>query len=1142
MSNNNIYLNNSFKLKYAYDEEQQIFIGVSAFGNLFKNFIIPNFDTDLIDFGVYFNSVKPKVYKILSNELKNLKAIKANFFFRANYTNVLDVIVELNFKTQNKMYLESTDFDLFFDESMKKILFEQEVCASHSSGWHLHSILSLEVRTNKYNVLKMNCGVRLPPFLASKHAVISPASPKDGKCFFYSILSKYNKSNKSKIHPINIRRYSKKYNWDINFPTSIQDVKKWERINSNCSVSIFAFDADVKSFYAIKLVEVAKPEHFNLLIITNSIDYHFCLITDLSKLLSSSISKNHLRTLFCLKCMCHFKNPEILNVHVQNCAIDNYTSIRLPKKNSFVEFKNKQHFFESGFYASCDLECLCTKIITAPPSTNQSFTHYENLHIPYAFGFCLYSTYSESQTSVKLGYTSKFAKNGVIRALFDHISEITRQMDAFYNLNYPMDETIESYTKMRNAKSCEICAVNFSASVKKYRHHHHSLAENNILMILCNSCNLSLRDARILPVYFVGGRNYDFSFIISELHQFDGDIRVLPDTSEKMISIILTLNNISVRLLDFCRFINMSLKSLNECLPFDRFLLTKNHFPHSVHPLVTKKCLLFYDWLDSYDKLEQSELPSRELCTNKLTGELPTESEYADAQTLFAQLNCTNVLDYVSNYLAVDVLTTLDNFLYYRALILSTFQLDIGYYFSMPGVAYDLMLLLSREKIELISDCEVLDFCMRCKRGGVCTIVRKYAEASPTDHIFIYDSNSNYATVQLNSNLAVAEYEFISPHNFDYVNVDWKNEFGYFVEVDICFDQSVHDALSDLPILPHRKKTSSGHLKLILDLEPKVRYVLFIANLQMAIKLGATVQKVHRVLRFKQKRFMAPFIQKCLDLRSNAKDDAMNILGKLLMCASFGKTIQNPLKQKNIKVINKTKDMLNAVRRPDFIDRILLNDSLAVVSFHKSSILYNKIPLVGVQILELAKVDFFSFFYFALKKQFGDRVLALGNDTDSHTVLIKSNDIVAEIKNIKGWFDHSNLDPSDPLFSLENRKKCGFWKSETGSKKILKFVGVKPKLYSFLFEDQSCKNKAKGVLKRARDLIKFQNYYDCIMNNTTYYAEFYQILSKQFKTYTAKVQKIAISPNCDKRHFYNKTDSLPFGHYRLEDEYLRNQH
>lgn len=50
------------------------------------------------------------------------------------------------------------------------------------------------------------------------------------------------------------------------------------------------------------------------------------------------------------------------------------------------------------------------------------------------------------------------------------------------------------------------------------------------------------------------------------------------------------------------------------------------------------------------------------------------------------------------------------------------------------------------------------------------------------------------------------------------------------------------------------------------------------------------------------------------------------------------------------------------------------------------------------------------------------------------------------------FFDTSNYPHEHNLYSLEKEKKLGFFKDETASRPIKSFVGLRAKLYSFLYE------------------------------------------------------------------------------------------
>ena len=129
---------------------------------------------------------------------------------------------------------------------------------------------------------------------------------------------------------------------------------------------------------------------------------------------------------------------------------------------------------------------------------------------------------------------------------------------------------------------------------------------------------------------------------------------------------------------------------------------------------------------------------------------------------------------------------------------------------------------------------------------------------------------------------------------------------------------------------------------------------------------------------------------------------------------------------------------------------------------------FNKPIYVGQAILDLSKTLMFDFYYNYIRKKFGDRAELLFTDTDSLMYLIKTDDFYQDInKDIKRKFDTSDYPEKHPsgIKTGTNKKVIGKFKDEVGGKQITHFVGLRPKLYSFKFEDNSETRKAKGVKK-----------------------------------------------------------------------------
>jgi len=140
----------------------------------------------------------------------------------------------------------------------------------------------------------------------------------------------------------------------------------------------------------------------------------------------------------------------------------------------------------------------------------------------------------------------------------------------------------------------------------------------------------------------------------------------------------------------------------------EKFRITTKHFSNKDLLLVTRKGVYPYDFADDWDKLEQTNLPTKKEFYNTLTEEHIEDNEYQFVKDVWGHFNCQTLGEYSDLYLKVDVLLLADVFENFRDLCLNTYNLDPAYYYTAPAFSFDAMLKYTTIKLELLSDYEML--------------------------------------------------------------------------------------------------------------------------------------------------------------------------------------------------------------------------------------------------------------------------------------------------------------------------------------------------------------------------------------------------------------------------------------------------
>jgi len=203
---------------------------------------------------------------------------------------------------------------------------------------------------------------------------------EDVQCFKVCIARAL---NPVKDHPERITRQLEKQakilNFDgIRFPMKLKDVEKFEQQNPQVSVNVLGY-VD-KQIFPSQISEMAEREHYvNLLLLD---DKHLVLINDLSRLLSHQMSNHKEKRCFCLRCLNSFTEKEVLDKHKESCQKHGCVKLRMPEKDSILEFKNFKHSMHVPIVVYADLECQTKPIESCKPKSEHSYTEQYQKHEP----------------------------------------------------------------------------------------------------------------------------------------------------------------------------------------------------------------------------------------------------------------------------------------------------------------------------------------------------------------------------------------------------------------------------------------------------------------------------------------------------------------------------------------------------------------------------------------------------------------------------------------------------------------------------------------------------------------------------------------------------------------------------------------
>ena len=1158
---------------------------ISAFNNLIthRTFFIRGKQKDPIK---VLQKYKERIFLLLRQKLKDSPTkfyitVKVKFY---KYIEGEKTLYTHYFHGCTQSLLHETNLNNTYDHSTRKIYENFDAHIKEGSGFMVDSVEKLDVCTYRYSPIQASNFIPTPKWIADKKAVINIKND-DGRCFEYSVLAALRLEKENIIHHLERVHAYAPYLGKLKSVTPnmrIQDIPKFEREN-NIPIAVYTVKHGEKTIYPLYITKMRNKPPIQLLLIEGTGRNHYTYIRNLNRLLSSAKQDPKVFCPYCCYGFCtRYNGKRNLANHIKMC--EEYGAQRielLPEEEKYIQFNDHEKMQKLPFCIFADFETLNLKLNSVTPD-EVSYTEQKTKHQVSGFAFYTSSVYHSPNF---VSYRGKDAGE----VFMEKIMEEVERIEGLLNEIEPIIITPRQETEFQMATTCYICEKGFEVGDGvdwKVRDHCHFTGKYR--GPAHNTCNLKLRTVKKIPIFFHNLVGYDSHIVFQNLTKMEEKIepQVVAKGMEKFVTF--SLKNLYFK--DSLQFLNSSLdtlvsnlrskqksgKSLQELFPnlFNYFQSKWCHLPLENFELLSRKGVYPYQFMDSHEKFEMNELPSRSCFYNDILKKDISDEDYEFAQTLWNAYNLKNMGELHDLYMETDVLLLADIFENFRDFSIANYGLDPAHFTTAPGLSWSAALLKTKQVLEIPTDPNMHIFFDRGMRGGISFVSFPYAVANnegmdtyntslKRSEIKFYDANNQYG---------YAMRQPLPTHGFEWVETEtmnieaWKDfimnqtmdqEIGYFFDVDLEYPPHLHDKHDNFPLAPEHFVINNemisqyqqdlaqdldvkvGGKKLCLTLNNKNNYVTHYRNLKMYLERGMKLLKVHRVLKFHQSPWLKQYIDLNTFLRKSSDNKFEEGFAKLMNNSFFGKTCEDVRKYKNVKIILDEKKAKRLISKPTLEQCKIYEENLVAVQLKRNKVTLNKPRYIGMSVLEISKILMYDFHYDFIMKKYPEAKL-LFTDTDSFCYWIPSDSSIDdEIKERTDWFDFSNFPKNHPNYDIINKLVPGMFKDEMGGEIIVEFCGLRSKMYSIKLLNGWEKKTGKGILSEVKNnQITHEDYKTVLFRRKQMVHKGTKILSANHNLYTADVKKISLSPFNDKKFILwngEEYTTYSFGHYKTKD-------
>ena len=640
----------------------------------------------------HFTKTRPLTESHLEDLLKTMKGFKFIETLEATFEKdtidsktgkCISIYKTAFFNGKAKTITKVDDIEPELNMSRQEILNVIDKWVSEGLGWVIDRIDSHYLNVTLYKPLDGSSYIELPTELRNSKKGLINMKNKDEESFRWCHIRHLNPQTK---YPERSKKEDKKMinelNYDgIDFPLPQKHYNKVEKQNS-IRINVFGYE-DGQPF-PIHISKETFEDQMNLLLITKDEKKNYILMKDFNAFMYNQ-SKHKERKHFCMYCLQCFSSERVLANHVNNClTISGAQAINMPKQGeNILKFNNFHKQLPVPFVIYADFEAITKKVQGCQQSEEmekdkdrRSYTEAYQTHEDCGYGYKVTCCYDDKYSEYTRIYRGENAVYKFMEKMLEEVEYCKAVIKKHFNKPLVMTEVDEQHFKTMDG--CHICGEKYTDKDVHVRDHCHITGK--FRGSAHQECNLKLRikpENLKIPVIFHNLRGYDSHFIMQQIGEIANKyaykdkkgkeqpltINAIPNNMEKYMAFMLG-NHLTF--IDSFQFMGPSLDKLVSNLPKDDLIYTSKVFKGKRLNLMSQTGVYPYDFMDSFEKFNQTELPTKDQFYSILNDQHITDDEYDHANTVWDTFMIKTMVEYHDLYLVSDVLLQTDVFENFR--------------------------------------------------------------------------------------------------------------------------------------------------------------------------------------------------------------------------------------------------------------------------------------------------------------------------------------------------------------------------------------------------------------------------------------------------------------------------------------------